>query len=239
MKNLTVDVFEKLYVSSLKLGVNPSCRACDARLKYPLFPWVVGSKYQDSNEKILFVGKPHRGIPGVRLSSGMLDPRDQVEELKDYSWAYWSYTKGIISNVYGDDDPWDYVAFTNLIKCTNVIDDGSSGDKTTYAMAEKCIEVLGVIFNEIKLLKPRTVIFYTYSLYRQFLYDLPESINSNCNTIHSEDHRVKCGAKYLPWWERRIRTPWSEDMRFLVTGHPERMKRDHFIDLITNWIKVN
>ena len=88
-------------------------------------PWLIGQRFSDSVERILFVGKPHRGTPGEILPSGMIDPTGMVaDSLWDVSWPYWSYTREIAENLYGPDAS-DFIGFTNLIKCTNVgADDG-------------------------------------------------------------------------------------------------------------------
>jgi len=213
---------------------------CDAKLKNPLLPWIVGSKYEGSPERLLFVGKPHRGTPGTAFPSGILDPREpHLNWLMNCSWPYWSYTKDIISNIYGDGDPWDHVAITNIIKCTNVGAENSdtSIDKTSYKMAECCIRDLGVIFREISILKPRTVILYTYSFFRDFLRAISEAIGAVGIDVTPEHHGVQCGRKILGWWERKMSTHWSENIRVLVVGHPERMKRADYVELLTNWIR--
>jgi hypothetical protein len=81
----------------------------------------------------------------------MIDPSSIVEQLWNGHWPYWSYTREIAENLYGCDAA-DFIAFTNLIKCTNVgADDGESksADRTTYKMAECCVLKLGVIWQEI------------------------------------------------------------------------------------------
>ena len=47
---------------------------------------------------------------------------------------------------------------------------------------------------------------------------------------------VKCGAKNMSWWERIVMTEWGK-MKFLVTYHPERMRKVEYIKLITDWVK--
>ena len=63
MQNLTVPIFEKLFEEELALLKNPICRACNVEpdLKHPLLPWIVGGNFKLTDERILFVGKPHRG----------------------------------------------------------------------------------------------------------------------------------------------------------------------------------
>ena len=236
MKNLTIQLLKNVFESQLGLLNNAACSRCDASFKNPLLPWIVGSKYFESNEKILFVGKPHRGTPGVEFPSGILDPREpHLDWLMGCSWPYWSYTREILVSLYGNSDPWDYCYFTNIIKCTNVDGEGNpTQDETSYRMVECCINDLGVIFKEIETLEPRHIIFYTYSLYPHALSKLPfaESVAE----ITGQDHKVKCGQKTLGWWERVAKAKWSDNVKILVTGHPERMKKDSYVSLIGNWI---
>jgi len=78
-------------------------------------------------------------------------------------------------------------------------------------MANLCIRDLKVIFHEIKRLEPKTVIFYTFSLYKELLRDIPQEIGAlSCNAITSESHTVTCGKKLLGWWERQMTTSWSK-----------------------------
>jgi hypothetical protein len=166
---------QRLFEVDLHLLENPVCKECDAQLRHPLLPWVVGPRFNESTERILFVGKPHRGTPGVKLTSGLINPSDMVLELWNEKWPYWSYTREVAEKLYGS-DAINFIAFTNLIKCTNVgADDGESTamDKTTYSMAECCVLKLGVIWKEIELIKPRTLVFYTYGLFRKTLEQVP------------------------------------------------------------------
>jgi len=239
MENHTLTIFRPVFENQLSLGKNEVCGECDAIFKNPLLPWIVGGKYRDTQERLLFVGKPHRGNSGHIFPSGLLDPIEPyLDWLMSCSWPYWRYTRDIVINIYGDLDPWDYIAFTNIIKCTNVGDGDTSTDKTSYKMAECCIQKLGVVSHEIRLLMPRTIIFYTYALFREFLRNLPETLGASSSyEVTPETHRVPCGQKWLGWWERRLSTPWSDNVRALVVGHPERMKRDEYVGLLTNWIK--
>ena len=238
MKNHTVEIFKNIFEEELVLLKNKICDKCDALIKHPVMPWIVGDNYFKSVEKVLFIGKPHRGVPGEEFPSGILDPREpHLDWLMDCPWPYWSYTKEILISLYGNDDPWDYCPFTNIIKCTNVGGEGNpTNDATTYHMAECCIRDLGVIFKEIEVLKPQHIIFYTYSLYPELLSNLPFA-NSITETTN-QNHKVRCGEKNLGWWTRLAKTSWSNNVKILVTGHPERMKKDHFVSLITDWIKT-
>jgi hypothetical protein len=162
-----------------------------------------------------------------------------VSELRNENWPYWSYTRGIAEKLYGT-KAIDFIAFTNLIKCTNVgADDGesTSTDKTTYSMSECCVLKLGVIWKEIELIKPRTVVFYTFGLFRKTLERVPVALDGSMKEITSQNHSVQCRNKQLGCWERSCKTAWADSLRLLVVGHPERMARREFVDMLTNWIR--
>jgi hypothetical protein len=242
MNNITRPIFKLLFERKLRLLANRICEQCDAQIRHPLLPWLVGEKFSHSTERILFVGKPHRGAPGEILPSGMIDPTGMVaNSLWDIHWPYWSYTREIAENLYGQNAS-DFIAFTNLIKCTNVgADDGesTSTDKTTYGMAECCVLRLGVIWKEVERLKARTIVFYTYGLFRDMLQDVPVALNGSVLEITQQNHFVPCRNKRLWWWERACRTAWTDNLRLLVVGHPERMGRAEFVELLTNWLRPN
>jgi hypothetical protein len=240
MNNVTRETFQPLFEGELQLLNNPICHQCDAQIRHPLLPWLVGAKFSDSDERIMFVGKPHRNIPGDVLPSGIIDPTNLVaEELWDVKWPYWSYTREIAEKLYGE-NAHEFIAFTNLIKCTNVgadDDDSTSTDKTSYNMAESCVLKLGVTWKEIERLKARTVVFYTYGLYREMLQNIPFAIDGSIHEITPINHSVPCKNKQLGWWERKCKTAWTDNLRILVAGHPQFMGKEDFVELLTNWLR--
>lgn len=233
MSNSTRQTFQALFEHKLRLLRNPACDRCDASIKHPLLPWLVGSRFAEGKERIFFVGKPHRGVPGEILPSGIIDPTDDVEGgLWDYGWAYWSYTREIAERIYGP-RAMDFIVLTNLIKCTNT--DGV--DETSPTMAECCVGDLHVIWHEIALLKAKTVVFYTYSLFPWTLRDIPLADPDSIRNVTPENHTVRCRSKRLGWWERICRTEWTKSLRVLVVGHPERKGRREFVELLCRWIR--
>lgn len=240
MANISRDLFEPMFVRELQLLQNPICAKCDAQIKSPLLPWIVGDRFSDTAERLLFVGKPHRGEPDNKLASGMIDGTELVSaELWEKSWPYWSYTRQISQNIYGE-NAQEFIALSNLIKCTNVgakSGVSSSTDDTSFQMAECCVLKLGVIWREIELLQAKTIIFYTYGLFREVLQHIPVALNGSTREITSPNHRVCCGNKHLGWWERSCATSWSDSVRILIVGHPERMQAIAYVDLLTTWIR--
>jgi hypothetical protein len=237
MVNQAKDTVRHLFEDDLRLLRNPTCQRCDARIRHPLLPWIVGEKFEETPERILFVGKPHRGRPGTILPSGIMDPSSEVDDLWHESWPYWSYTRQIAERLYGDGAA-DAIALSNLVKCTNVDAGGqSSADATTSLMARSCIIDLGVIWREIERLRPFTIVCYTYAFFRQLLGPVPIALEGTLREITPEGHFVPCRNKRLGWWERACSTPWADTVRLLVVGHPERKARPEFVELLVNWIR--
>ena len=87
------------------------------------------------------------------------------------------------------------------------------------------------------MIKPLTAVFYTYSLYSDMLSDIPNADPGTIAEVTPQEQRVACGQKLLGWWERVCSTPWTRRLRILVIGHPERMKRVDYTNLLANWIR--
>lgn len=239
MTNVTRDTFRPLFEERLKLLHNPVCQRCDAQIRKPLLPWIVGKQFSETAERIVFIGKPHRGLPGTVLPSEVIDPTEMVAGcLWDKPWPYWRYTRQVAENLYGRAGS-DCIAFTNLIKCTNVsAGDGSpSTDATSDTMARCCVSELGVIWKEIEELQAFTLVFYTYGLFPEVIQQIPVALGDSLLEITAQSNRVKCGNKKLGWWERTCRTTWTDNLRILVMGHPERMRRDDYVRLLTTWLR--
>ncbi|MDE3021009.1 MAG: hypothetical protein KGI54_04045 [Pseudomonadota bacterium] len=226
-----------LFENELSIPRNATCEKCDAKLKHPLLPWLIGPKFSSTTEKVLFVGKPHRGTPvEVPPSSNIIDPVNVVSEYWRQPWPYWRYTREIAEVLYGDSAK-DSIAMTNLIKCTNVEDGEPSTDETTPVMAESCILKLGVFWKEVELIKPKTLVFYTYSLFPEMLEEVPVAFEGTVQEITSRDNWVMCRNKKLGWWDRICKTAWTDNLRLLVAGHPERMGKPEYVKLISDWVR--
>jgi len=211
---------------------------CDSQYKEPLLPWVVGHKYFTENGGIFIGGKPHRGRPqGAKIrESGVIDGRDRGKQLfLRGNWHYWSYTKAILEKLYGSaEDGWDHIAFSNVVKCTST----SGKDKTSGNCAIQCIKKNEVIVKELELLKPRKIIFYTWSMHRKLFEEIPFAIKGSVTEHSSIHHRRKCGAKDLGWWDRTFTSTWGTKVDYLILGHPERMKKSEYVSLVSQWLKI-
>jgi hypothetical protein len=246
-ENVTHATFQPLFEDELQLLNNPVCHQCDAQIRHPLLPWNVGAQFSDS-DRIVFVGNTHNNMPGEILSSGIIDPTDWICLKEDkHKWPCWHYTSRVADELYGGEyhvsghNAMEFIAFTNLIKCTNVGTDGdscTSTDKTTDKMAESCVIKLGVIWKEIELLEARTVVFYTYGRHRKMLQDIPFAVDGSIHEITSINHTVPCKkTKRIGWWERECRTDWTDNLRILVVGYPHSRGQEEFVELLANWIR--
>lgn len=234
MPTIFDDLFA-LYEEKLHLLRNPTCQSCDAKIRAPVAVWHVGASYFDSAPRVLFIGKPHRGVPGHVRPSGVVDPRELVDNtLRFLAWPYWRYTRDIADLVHGRDRGWDRLAFTNLVKCTNVSAEGSSIDTTTSTMVKRCVLDLGVICAEAALLRPTHVVMYTARLFPEAIFDARLGGTTEWEDIARGTK--PCGRKRLPWWHRAGESDWGP-LKILITGHPERMSRRAYTTLVADWVR--
>lgn len=228
------DKLINLYEKKLNIPNNKYCEKCDSFYKEPLLPWVIGEKYYNDENKIFIAGKPHRGSFGNIRESNVIDARVKGEELFfNEKWPYWNYTKEILNSIYlSPKESWEHIVFSNVVKCSST----DTRDLTTLNCANQCIKNNKVIILEIELLRPKIIIFYTWSMYRVLFEEIPFAQKETIQEITNRDHRIKCGAKKLGWWDRTFISTWGEKIHFLILGHPERMKKDEYIKLVSDWL---
>ena len=230
------------YYKEIHLGKNDICTNCikinhkkNCNLSSPNSMWKVGQNFSYQNNKILFVGKVARGEnTGPKIDNLFEDSTALGDKLLlESSWAYWNYTREIIKNIYGNiESGKEKIAFTNMVKCNDSI----NTDKTTGTTKNHCIEQLGVIWNEIKLLRPNKIIFYTHFDYDRYITSFRPTYKFR--DITNITNRIKIGAKKMPWWERAFYDENGNiDTEFLRIGHPERKNKIDFVREVTNWIK--
>jgi len=230
--------FEKiidLYQNDLNLPNNEICNTCDSSFKQPLLPWQIGDKYFTDKGRIFIAGKPHRGTPGNIIDNNIIDGRQMARKFfMEKSWSYWNYPKTILNTIFDtSEESWEHITFSNIVKCTST----NTQDKTSLQCAEHCILQNKVIFKEIEFLKPRKILFFTWNMHRHLFETIPFA-NSSTIIEHTNDTFKKdCGAKKLGWWERSFIAKWGSKVDFLIVGHPERMKKADYVNLITEWLK--
>lgn len=212
-------MYEKINIG--KSDLCQKCREQNTDLSLPVSIWQVGDEYFDSEYKILFVGKVARGTPGD-LCGDFMDATERADELyQNAGWAYWNYTKTIAERIYNE-NAWEKIAFTNMVKCNN----SDTIDTTTDSMRDFCLSVLK---EEIKILKPKNIVFYTKGYDNQIekLFD---------TVLDSETKEVFIGKKKMRSWTFRGMID-NNLSRVIRVGHPERMKKEDYVNHIVNFIK--
>jgi hypothetical protein len=225
----------ELYQKELDIPNNEICKTCDSSFKQPLLPWNIGEKYFTEKGRIFIAGKPHRGTPGNLIDNTIIDGRARGKELfLKKNWPYWNYTKIILNNIFhSSEESWKHIAFSNVVKCTST----NNQDKTSLECAEHCIIHNKVIFKEIELLQPRKVLFFTWHLHRHLFKEIPFAKTTTIIEHTNINFKKDCGAKKLGWWERSFMSTWNTKVDFLIVGHPERMKKEEYVNLITEWLQ--
>lgn len=212
-------MYEKINIG--KSALCQKCREQNADLSQPVSIWQVGDEYFESEYKILFAGKVARGTPG-EICGDFMDATERADELyQNAGWAYWNYTKTIAERIYNE-NAWEKIAFTNMVKCNN----SDTIDTTTDSMRDFCLSVLK---EEIKILKPKNIVFYTKGYDNQIekLFD---------TVLDSETEEVFIGKKKMSSWTFRGMID-NNLSRVIRVGHPERMKKEDYVNHIVNFIK--
>lgn len=226
--------------NEIKVGQNVICKKCietnnKSFFSKPISVWKVGSEYKNQLNKILFVGKVHRGSNLGPMVNGLFQNATKIGNnlLIHNSWAYWGYTREIIKEVYGDIKTGkEKIAFTNLVKCNN----SHTVDETIEFTKDSCLSKLKVVWKEIEILKPDKIIFYTNTDYDNYISNYKPS--DNFVDIENRYKKIKIGAKQMPYWNRVFFDDKGEVItEFLRVGHPERLKKDEFVSKISSWAK--
>lgn len=221
MNNHEKKIFE-MYKKT-DMGKNDICIKCRKQnlcLSTPVSIWQVGDEYYDSKYKILFVGKVARGTPGEKCGN-LMDATKRADELYENSgWAYWNYTKTIANSLYGENS-WEMIAFTNMVKCNN----SGTIDTTTSSMRDFCLYILK---EEIKILQPKNIVFYTndYDVQIEKLFD---------NICNSQVEYIDIGKKKISSWTFEG-TIDNNPIRCIRIGHPERKKKEPFVNHIVHYL---
>lgn len=201
------------------IGENPICRDCRKNCKElfdPVGIWFVGSDYR--NSRILFVGKNSRGVDKSIPTS------EARTILWMKSWPYWSYTREISARLFNDSSP-EHIAFTNVVKCAS----SATVDTTTRQTMDHCVSQLELLRQEIGILMPKKIVFYTgrgYDRYIENSFDDFRIVKEKTCTV---------GKKTMPWKEA-IAILNGQEIKVLITGHPERKKKADYVQAILSWL---
>ncbi|MBD5094842.1 MAG: hypothetical protein HDT26_11290 [Subdoligranulum sp.] len=214
---------------SYRLGVGEKCDICRKEtpgLCKPISIWHVGDQYAMSEHRVLFVGKAARGSiqQDADCINGVQDGTGVAEDLYHaVGWPFWSYTRAIAEELYGEADAWEKISMTNMVKCNA----SETVDTTTESVKWNCA---GYLRKEIELLLPKNIVFYTNAWYDEAVASLFDSIEN------AKYHDVPCGQKQMHLW-RFTGMINGHSMRVIRTGHPERMKKEEFTGRIIEFIR--
>ena len=220
----------KMY-KRIGMGNCPTCSSCHNKIKNlssPVTAWGVGNNFYNEHKKILFVGKTARGYfenPERGYFHKAFDDGRWLWE--NVGWAYWNYTREITGKIFGDDS-FEHIAFTNIVKCNN----SAGEDTTTDFVKENCIRQMRILAEEIKIIRPTHIIFYTGWYYDTYI---PQAFDTFKILF---DGRKIIGAKNVSWREC---TSTLADLEICVlrTGHPQYLNKDEFTNAVCEWIKSN
>jgi hypothetical protein len=231
---------------TLDLGNNQVCQECrkqnqEVGFSPPVSIWHIGDKYHDDRHRVLFVGKNARGTLDAKSPlSEVIDARGYALEQFNNGPAIFRYVQAICARLaQGDSEGLRTIAFTNLIKCNNAMghegrnSDGSTKDCTTEMMKTNCLTRLQVFWKEVEILKPRHIVIFSHDQYDDYLDSAP-AFELQLQA-HGRAHRRKNGAKKILWWER-LGILKARPVCILRTSHPERQKKESFVDKVAGWI---
>ena len=220
------------------MGTCPSCRNCHGaitNLSPPVTAWGVGNNFCNESKKILFVGKNARGYNQNPKSfhfheafddgRWLWEPENWHKTWGTWASAYWTYTREITKKIFGDYS-FEHIAFTNIVKCNNSL----GKDTTPDLVKDNCIKKLKVFSGEVKAIRPTHIIFYTNWYYDDYIRDAFDTFNVSSGT-------KQIGKKYVKWDSGKA-TIDGVNFCVLVTGHPERLKKDEFTNAVCSWVKT-
>jgi hypothetical protein len=239
MDGALFDDIARLYERELRVPANNVCRLrCDARFKRPLLPWHVGDLYGSDPRRLVIVGAPHRDDdPAVVRPAGTLDGRAAADErFREAPWAPWRYAREILARAYGGDARgWRRVVLTTIVKCASARGGADGDDRTSRTTMDACIRDLGVLKQELGLLRPRALLLYTGRRYDEWLPHLPWAWKQHWREVTHRGHVTLCGAAPLPWWEAAIEGE-GDPVRVLRVGVPRGMPLDDYATQVADWI---
>jgi hypothetical protein len=244
-----------------RLGNNNICVSCKKEneergrtLSRPLSIWHIGNKYESDEFRLLLVGKVARG--DITQSIDEIQICDARAEAMNYlkGWRqnpFWRILGNIPKTVYKTDleSAIDRVAITNLIKCNNAMDeeganpDGTLTDQSIPLMKTNCLDKIAVFWEELKILRPKNVIFFTGWDYDNYLRNPQLGIDGiRIKNNHREDSKLRSKAlKDLLWWDREFYKEETCIMRTLRTYHPGYLCRNwaehDVVKKIAGWIR--
>lgn len=227
--------FKKMY-REIGLGVSDICKQCreeNACLSSPFSIWQKGKNFDKTEYRLMFIGKTARGnpegYPWGYIDNAYIDTtiaaQDMWNQFAVKGAAYWKYTRQISEQIFGEDEGWESIAFTNIMKCNK----STTVDMTNDSLKTNCIDRMKVVKVEISVVSPLCIVFITGVRFDNHIKGIFDKIEDNSQS------NVVIGKKKMPWWEFKG-TIGNKNMRVLRIGHPERMKREPYINFVVDWV---
>lgn len=235
-------MYRKERIGTKKNHYCESCKKSDKRDKLagPISFFHIGSKFEKDRYKIVFVGKNSwydkkdfkdeaKGMPFADArKTGMDSIKGEDEGVKS---AYWNYMRAIIEKLYNPNNAFENVAITNIIKCNTSAEEDTHRDTTPVEIKKNCIDSK-IFEKEIKILKPKHIIFFTG---KRKEYD--EYIKKfNFGKLVKDGKKKTKDKGKLIWWEREF-VKNGRKIKVLRTSHPQGQHKEIFVKEIVNWIK--
>lgn len=221
-----VNLYQKINVGKSNICVQ--CKNINLGLYKPVSVWLVGSEYSKQEKRILFIGKNARGECDV---NSIFQFEYSRKNLWNSGFPFWSYTKEISKQIFNTDS-CEYIAATNIIKCNSSM----GQDTTSSTMKDFCIDDLKIIREEIKVIKPTHIIFYTAKDYDDYVFG-NKSFFDSVRKIKDEDY-FAVGDKEMPYTEAVVVID-NKGINVLRVGHPERKNKQDFVKAVVDFIKNN
>jgi len=209
----------------------------------PVSFYVVGDKFRHEKYRVVFVGKTAwtgwESNP-VDEKSGFIDARiGTKDELFMPPWStttFWQCIKEICWKLWGICDPgdmWRRIMITNIVKCTVV-------KGVPNKMKRYCILKCGFLENEIRIVKPTHVIFFTSKYFDDYIEKLNfgYSYSEDMTDMDYEDEDIE-----TIWWHRVFIEDRKIKMHMLRVRHPKKYQeykieiKEAFAEKIADWIK--
>lgn len=108
-------------------------------------------------------------------------------------------------------------------------------DTTSRETRTNCLDRLEVFLGEVEILRPRSVILYSGR-------DYDDHIERYTSKFEHRDERGRSfsrenGKKTMLWWDRRCTDQAGRQFRVLRTSHPERQKKQPFVEKLVSWVR--
>lgn len=243
---------DRLFESYANLKKPDICKKCgvpkDINEGHPVSFFVVGKDFPTQQFKIMFVGKTVQNNWEDNLidnKSGFLDARYNTREsLFLPFWSTGSFFQCIkevcqyLWETNNPDEIWRRISITDLVKCSN----SESEDETTPTMISNC-QKSGFFLNEVKIVKPTHIIFFTGNDYDDYIrsLDFGKVLEDKSDSVGLDEENVK--SRDTMWWHKKFLLGNGTKMQFLRTAHPTSFTRrnntekENFCRLIAKWVE--